>query len=173
MAIAKRTRPVLSLLCALASCATSSFQGDVYRDGQTAFRLGPLGERWHRIGLSGSDLAFRDDSGGAILANALCEGIKDVSLDVLTNQALIGLEAIQERGRELITLDGRAALKTRLSATLDGVRVELELVVTKKDGCTYDFELVAGAPIFRDREADFWRLVQGFQQLPRQGSRVN
>lgn len=157
----------------LAGCATSSFEGDVYRDAETAYRVGPLGRRWHRVGLSGSNLAFRDDSGGSILVNALCEGIKDVPLDVLTNQALIGLEHLQETGREVVTLDGRSAMKTRLSATLDGVPVELELVVTKKDGCTYDFDLVTGASVFADREADFWRLVQGFQQLPRQIAKVN
>lgn len=157
------------LSCALVSCATGTFTDGVYRDAQTAYRVGPLGASWRRFGLSGGDIAFRHAAGGAILANALCEDIKDVPLDVLTNQALIGVEHKQEHAREVVTLDGRAALRTRLSAALDGVPVELELVVTKKDGCTYDFELVTGAQVFADREVDFWRFVQGFKQL----SRVN
>jgi hypothetical protein len=165
------------LLLAIPCCAGGHFEtgaeGGVYRDGQTAYRVGPLDRSWHRFGLSGGDLAFRDDSGGSILANAFCEGIKDVPLDVLTNQALMGLEQKQEHGREIVTLDGRAALRTRLSAAVDGVPVELELVVTKKDGCTYDFELAAGERTFADREAAFWRFVQGFRQLPRNSPGVD
>ena len=158
-----------TILLVLAGCATSSFSGDVYRDAQTDYRVGHLDATWHRFNLSGSDLAFRNEAGGSIMANAMCAGIKDVPLDVLTNQALMGLEQKQEHSREVTTLDGRAALRTRLSATLDGVPVELDLVVLKRDACTYDFELVAGSKVFADRQPDFWRFVQGFEQLPRAG----
>jgi hypothetical protein len=156
-------------VCAILGCATGSFEGSVFRDSETAYRVGPLDPRWHRFDLSDANLAFHDDAGGTILANAFCSDISDVPLDVLTNQALMGLEQKQETAREVVTLDGRSALKTRLSATLDGVPVDLELVVTKKDGCTYDFELVTGTSgqTFADREPGFWQFVEGFQQLPK------
>jgi hypothetical protein len=157
----------LGLLLLLGACATASFEQNVYRDSQTTYRIGLLDGRWHRFDLSGADLAFRDDTGGSIVTNALCEGIKDVSLDVLTHQALMGLEQTKEIERQELTLDGRSALRTHLSASLDGVPVELELVVTKKDGCTYDFMLVAGSQAFAPLVPAFWQLVQGFHQLPR------
>jgi len=160
-----RVSVVMSL--AFTACATSSFSGNVYRDSQTAYRVGPLDASWERFNLPDCNLAFRSKGGGSIMANAVCAGIKDVPLDVLTNQALIDLEQKHEQSRELITVDGRGAQRTRLSASLDGVPVELDLVVLKKDGCTYDFQLVAGRKIFADREADFWRFVHGFEQLPR------
>src|SRR5579863_1939580 len=122
-----------------AGCATGTFAGNVYRDSQTAFRLGDLPATWHRFNLSGADLTFRDDSGGTILVNGTCEGVTDVSLDVLTNQALFGVEHREVVSREMITLDGRDALRTQVKGTMDGVPVELELVVLKKDDCTYDF----------------------------------
>lgn len=156
-----------SLWLVVAACATSSFKDGVYRDSHTAYRVGPLDSSWERFSLSDCNLAFRHHAGGSILANATCEGIHDVSLDVLTNQALMGFDQRREQGRERITLDGRVAQRTRLTATLDGVPVALELVVLKKDNCTYDFELVAGPAIIADREADFWRFVQGFEQLSR------
>jgi hypothetical protein len=154
----------VGLWLALAACATSSFSGGVYRNSQTAYRVGPLDATWERFHVSDCNLAFRNPAGGSIMANATCD-VRDLPLDVLTNQSLIGLEQKQEQSREVITLDGRAALRTRLSATLDGVPILLDLVVLKKDGCTYDLELVAGARAFVDREADFWRFVQGFEQL--------
>jgi hypothetical protein len=154
------------VLVALAACATSSFSGNVFRNSETAYRVGPLDASWVRDRPSDCNLAWRNPAGGTIMVNALCEGIRDVPLDVLTNQALFGLEQKQEHSRETFTLDGRAAQRTRLSASLDGVPVELDLVVLKKDGCTYDFQLVASAKAFADREGEFWRFVQGFEQLP-------
>jgi hypothetical protein len=156
----------VSVLLALTACATGSFTGGVYRDSHTAYRVGPLDASWVRDNPTDCNIAFRNPKGGTIMANAICEGIRDVPLDVLTNQALFGLDQKQEHSRETFALDGREAQRTRLSAKLDGVPVELDLVVLKKDGCTYDLQLVAGREVFADREADFWRFVQGFEQLP-------
>jgi hypothetical protein len=160
-----RTGATIFLL-GLAGCASSGFQDNVYRDAHVCYRVGPLDASWHRFNVSDCNVAFRHVDGGSILANGRCSGIKDVPLDVLTNQAVIGLEDKQEHSREVITLDGRAALRTRMSATLDGVPVELDLVVLKKDNCTYDLQLVAGQKVFAERESDFWRFVEGFQQMP-------
>jgi hypothetical protein len=42
-----------------------------------------------------------------------------------------------------VPLDGREALRSHVVAKLDGVPRELLLTVMKKDGCVYDFALVA------------------------------
>ncbi len=65
----------------------------------------------------------------------------------------------------MFTLDGRAAVRVRLTAALDGVAVHMDLVALKKDDCVYDLELVAGERAFAESDQDFWRFVQGFQQL--------
>jgi hypothetical protein len=158
------------ILSLLTGCAGGTFADWVYRDSQTAYRVGPLPAGWERVDLKGGNVAFRHGSGGSILANGLCTGVKDVPLDVLTNQALFGLEQKQEMSRETFTLDGRAAERTRLTGALDGVPVELELVVLKKDNCTYDLQLVAapGAP-FDARVADFDAFVAGFHELGTSG----
>jgi hypothetical protein len=155
------------LLSGLVACATTSFEGGVFRDAQTAYRVGTLNGTWHRFDLPGGDLAFRNEAGGAILANAICTGLADLSLDVLTTQELMQLRDPNEQAQELVTLDGRSALETRETATLDGVPVRIELFVLKKDGCTYDFSLVASKQEFPKREAEFRGFVAGFQQLPR------
>jgi hypothetical protein len=149
-----------------ASCAGGRFEAGVYSDSQTAYRIGSLDAAWARFSLSGSNLAFRHPSGGSILVNSTCEGIKDVPSEVLVNQSLFGVEQKHELEREVFTLDGRAATRVRLTGALDGVAVHLDLVVLKKDDCVYDLELVAGGSAFPDSDQDFWRFVQGFQQLP-------
>jgi len=156
-------------LLALASCAAGRFDGVVYRDSQVAFRVGRMGPNWRRLSLSGGDVLLRHAGGGAVLANAVCSGIKDVPLEVLANQALFGVVETQEWSRDVVTLDGRAALRLRLAGTLDGVPVDLDLVVLKKDGCVYDLQLVAGPAVFAERDHDFDRLVAGFGTVGRGG----
>jgi hypothetical protein len=153
------------LTALLASCAGSRFDQGIYRDMEVAYRVGPLGPGWNRVHLSGANLTFIHEGGGAILVNASCHGIKDLPLDVLTNQALFEVEGQREKSRDVMTLDGRAALRTRLSGSVDGVTVELDLVVMKKGRCTYDIQLVAGGDTFAAREQDFYNFVAGFHEL--------
>jgi hypothetical protein len=56
---------------------------------------------------------------------------------------------------ETIPFDAREALHTVLRAKLDGVEMQYDIYVLKKDGCVYDFVYVApparfadGAPLF-------------------------
>jgi len=164
MSVARLTSGVA--LTALLSCAGGRFEAGVYRDSQTAYRIGSLDPAWIRFSLSGSNLAFRHPGGGSIVVNSTCRGIKDLPLDVLVNQSLFGVEQKREFSRQTFTLDGRLALRVRLSGAMDGVPVDMDLVVLKKDDCTYDLQLVAGEAVFPDRDSDFWAFVQGFEQLP-------
>lgn len=110
---------------------------------------------------TGARAAWRHADGGTIAANATCGDADDVPLDVLTNHLLFGIEDKRERGRLPLQLAGRAGLRTRLDGTLDGVRVALDLVVLKKDGCTFDLMLIA--PPGTRREPDFDRFVASFE----------
>ncbi len=146
-------------------CAAGRFEGDVYRGPQVAFRIGALGPEWRRIDLAGGDVVLRHRSGGTVVANGSCQGLGDLPLQVLANQALFGVNDIREHGRETLTLDGRAALRLRLTGTVDGVPIDLDLVVLKKDGCVYDLQLAAPPAAFAERDQDFDRLVAGFHAL--------
>ncbi len=167
--VASKAWPMVALALAamgLASCAGGHFEAGVYRDHQTAYRIGTLGEGWTRFDLSGSNLAFRHPSGGSILVNSTCTDIKDVPLEVLVNQSLFGVEQKHELSREVFTLDGRAAVRVRLTAALDGVAVHMDLVALKKDDCVYDLELVMKIRAFAERRSGLLALRhQGFQQL--------
>src|SRR3954468_884552 len=162
-------RAMLCLAPFALGCAMARFEGDTYHGAHATYRLGRLTGEWRRREVPGANLTFVSDSGGTIFVNATCTDIKDLSLDVLTNQELFGVEQQREVRREVLTLDGRAALRTRLTGTLDGVPVAMELVVLKKDGCTYDFGLIASQDVFAARGADFSILVSGFHQLERRG----
>jgi len=151
------------LVCLLAGCGfRGDLTGTVYRDGPVVFRIGALPGAWKRVQVADGQLAFHHADGGTIMAHATCEDRADVSLDVLTNHLLFGIDQRRELPRSPLSLDGRQGLRTRLVGTLDGVAVALELVVLKKDGCTYDFQLASSPQAFALRQPDFERFVQGF-----------
>ena len=128
---------------------------------------GGLPDGWERVRHQGDTVAFHHAGGGTIVRARSCGDGDDVPLDVLTNHLLLGIENRHERARRPLVVDGRAALHTELDATLDGVRVALDLVVFKKDGCTVDVYLVAPLPSFAARRADFDRYVAGAFQVSR------
>ncbi len=88
----------------------------------------------------------------------------DVPLRSLTQHLYLGFTDRTLRLEREFTLDARAALRTEMVASLDGVPQDLTFVVMKKDGCVYDFWRVAAKPA---PDAEFDAFVQGFQVLPK------
>jgi hypothetical protein len=159
-------RAALFTCLVMAGCHLGGgLSGDTYRDGLVAYRIGNLPSEWRRVQVTEGQLAFHHAGGGTIVANGSCEPREDVSLDVLTNHLLFGIEDRREQSRIRFDLDGRAALRTRLAGTLDGVPVALDLVVLKKDGCTYDLGLAASPAVYPLRQPDFERFFRGFAGL--------
>lgn len=157
----------IALVALLSSCgASSSFDGRLFRDSEASFEIGELDDNWKRVDVGGdNDLAFASAVHDAVVqVNASCDPALDIPLEALTAHLLIGSTERQERSAELEPLDGREALHTHVLARFDGVPRELYLVVIKKDGCVYDFALVApvGAQ-FEAARGDFLRVVDGFR----------
>jgi hypothetical protein len=151
-------------LLAVAGCAGSSFDGHVYHQGDLFFRVGPVPSTWHPIEVDGTLLAFRDDSAPATIAvNGRC-GLDgdDVPLEALTHHLFLHFTDRKLISQERIELDGRAALRTELTAALDGVPLRYRVVVMKKDTCVYDFMLMgtSGAD-----SGGFDRFVGGFETM--------
>ena len=132
------------------------------------YRVGELPPAWERVKVSENDLAwYTPDTGHALSVNASCDQRQDASLPVLTRHLLAGFterQAVEERA---VVLDEREALRSHYQAKLDGVPVELLLVVLKKDACVYDFTYVAPLGRFPDRVEDLEALMRGFHtELP-------
>ena len=150
------------VLCAFPGCGGPAFDGNIYRGQEVSFRIGPLPKGFRRIEVDGALLAFRDDAGDATIAlNGRC-GVDgdDVPLQALTNHLFLTFTKRRVESQQTLLLDGREALRTELSAELDGVPRRFVVFVLKKDGCVYDFMWI-GAESATD-STDFQRFVQGF-----------
>jgi hypothetical protein len=149
------------------ACAGARFDGHTFRDGPIAFRLQEVPPSWRRIDADGSLLAFRDDGAQASIAvGGRChKDGDDVPLVSLTHHLFLHFTDRQVLEQTHFDLDGRAALHTRLSAELDGVPKQFDVVVLKKDGCVYDFVQVAAPGVNEAARERFLTFVRGFSTV--------
>ena len=118
--------------------------GGPLREDKSAvgYQLGSLAaERWTRQAKSesGADTVFDSQKNGSIIAlQSVCDRYPNASLESLMKQMLSPLsdrEVISESKR---SLDGRDSLWTRVRGSLDGVPVESQLVVYRKNNCIFE-----------------------------------
>jgi hypothetical protein len=149
------------------ACASSGFDGHVYRNGDLRFRVGQVPASWRSIDADDALLAFRDDPANATVAlNGRC-GVDgdDVPLASLTQHLFLEFTDRDLGTQKPLTLDGREALRTEITASLDGVKKHYVVYVLKKNGCVYDFMYIAAAGSNAEAAATFDGFVQGFSTL--------
>jgi hypothetical protein len=167
MASAFERAALLAALCSCGGAARGSFDGAVYRDGPIAFTLPPVPREWRRVDVTDASLAFRDDVHGAsVLVNARCgKADGNTPLLALTNHLLMGSTEREFVTQNVEPFDGREALHSHVRAKWDGVPMELDIYVMKKDGCTYDFVYMGSPSAFTEGSTSFEAVVRGFRTL--------
>ncbi len=163
-----RAPQFLVVLAVFAASCSHGVKDGVFRKDETAYQVSEPGTGWEEVRLEDNDLAWTSAATGHTLAlNSTCEGHDDPPLDVLTRHLLFGFTDDVTVASGKLVMDGRDALRTRFTAKLDGVPVELDLVVLKKDDCVYDFSLVAPVGRGDEKRADFQKVLEGFKVEPR------
>jgi hypothetical protein len=157
---------VLGGLAGLAGCVhPDSFGDGVFRKEGVTVRVGPVPSAWRRITVDGADLAFRDDAGsGSVLFDVRCgHRDDDAPLSVLTGHLIMGTTEREFDAEDTVPFNGREALHTLLRAKLDGVPMQYDIYVTKKDGCVYDLVYVAPPGRFAAGAAAFEPFATGLR----------
>lgn len=154
----------------------------------TSFGVGLPGRGWkpYPEDESGLQVAwFHPDSASVIQVRSQCAEHGDSTLEMFTEH--IGAdfedwEIIQSdtgkrdrRGRPIMKLHqkelqliDRRAVRTSISAKLDGVAIHLEIVVVKKNGCLFDLMYISRPEDYEKRLKAFEQVVAGFR-FPLQG----
>ncbi|MCB9635312.1 MAG: hypothetical protein H6721_24595 [Sandaracinus sp.] len=149
----------------LACGGGARYEGGEFRDGPVHFAVRPP-DGWRAISVARTnDLAWAHDDAGAVLqVNGDCDPSLDIPLVALTNHLLVGFTEREIVEQILVPVDGREALRTHVVAKLDGVPRELLLHVVKKNGCVYDFALVAPpGERFAQARASYETVLQSFE----------
>lgn len=128
------------------------------------YQVGELPASWSRVKLGKAMVAFyNEDLGSTISTDSFCDqAYDDAPLASLTQQLMPGMQEIKTLSEESFMLGDRGALRTILTATMDGLPVKLSLVVVKKNWCLFDFFLVSNEAHFAAAEKDFEKFYQGF-----------
>ena len=161
--ILRRTTWLCATFLAIA-CAASTWDGHTYAGDSLRFRLGPVAPGWRRIHDEDALLAFRDPARDLVISvNVRCgKDGDDVPLAALTQHLFLYFTNRQVVRQDANMLDGREALRTELLAKLDGVARRFVVYVLKKDGCVYDFILIAAPSANISYFGEFDRFVLGF-----------
>ena len=139
-----------------------AFEGGVLHKGELAVRVGPVPEPWRRVSIEGADLAYRDEAHDAsVLFDVRCARGSDAPLTVLTEHLIMGTTDRDFVTQDTVPLDRREALHTLMRAKLDGVPMQYDIYVMKKDGCVYDMVYVAPPARFTAGAPDFERFALG------------
>jgi hypothetical protein len=158
--------PVLAAVLLSTGCS-AGLQGDTFHGQGFAFRIGAIPESWRRVEVSHAALAFRDDRDGAtVVVNARCGlDAEDVPLESLTQHLFLRFTEREILEQAVIPFDQREAMRTVVTAKLDGVPMKFDVWVLKKDGCVYDFAYMTAPPRFLRGAEEFERFVRGFSTL--------
>jgi hypothetical protein len=163
-----------SLLALAIGCGSAAprLEAGVYRQGPVAFRIAEVPPAWHPLQVGGATLAYRDEAHlASILIDGRCGGKDDdVPLLALTDHLVMGTTDRQISAQETIPFDEREAMHTRLRARLDGVLMDYDVFVLKKDACVYDFVYVADPAKSEGGTAAFEQFVGTFHTLPGAGA---
>jgi hypothetical protein len=151
-------------------CGGGGLEGQVYRGDGFAFRIGEVPSSWRRVDNSERALAYEDPALGAtILANGRCDKDgEDVPLRSLTQHLFIQFTDREIHAEKVEPFDGREALRTDVTAKLDGVPLRFAVWVLKKDRCVYDLLYFAAPDRFEQGVAGFDAWVRGFSAMPRE-----
>jgi hypothetical protein len=142
-----------------------TFEGGVLRKGDLSVRFGPVPGSWSPIQVQGADVAFRDSGRMAsILFDVRChERDGDAPLSALTGHLIMGTTERDFEKQDTIPFDGREAMHTLMRAKLDGVPMQYDIFVMKKDGCVYDLVYVAPPDAFAQGADGFERFALGLR----------
>jgi hypothetical protein len=166
---ARPLAPGLGLVALVVGCGASlpGVEAGVYRDSQVAFRVGEVPAGWAPVHVERANVAYRDEAHRAsVLVDGRCQRKDDdVPLLALTDHLIAGTTERTFASQDTIPFDGREALHSRLTAKLDGVPMDYDLYVFKKDDCVFDLVYVGEPAVMDGGVAGFERFVAGFHTL--------
>ncbi len=159
----------LVLLVFQAACSgpRATFRDGVVTRDAVRYGVGDPGPGWviQKSGEYG-DLMLRNEETGAYLsANSTCNRYEDSPLRRLAENLLWGLTEQNRLRESVIPFAGREAFEMELTGKLDGVPIQLYVLVLKKDRCIFDFSCAARPDRFDPVRESCEKFVKGFEDL--------
>ena len=170
LSLRRSIAPVVVLAC-LVGCA--GWHGDTYvahrsppklARKETTYRFGLPGGDWQPLNEPGAQVVWANSQYPAVIhLDSQCGKHGDSSIEQFADHLRIDFREWNVVSQAVEPLAGRDAVRTVVVGELDGVQqMQMELVILKKDGCLFDFQLLAPPAHFAQGKPDFDRVVAGF-----------
>jgi len=149
-------------LVPLVGCSPA-FDGRVYHGEGYTLNVPAVPREWSELHVTETALAWEDRrSGATIAANGRCDRDgEDVPLQSLTQHLFFQFTERDIHSQDVVAFDGREAMRTDVTAKLDGVPRRLVTWVMKKDKCVFDLFYLARPDRFDEGVGTFDTWVKG------------
>jgi hypothetical protein len=118
---------------------------------------------WKKRSPEDSDKAFQLPSGNIATVTSSCRRHPEASLELLTKHLLMGTRHVSIERRDSLKIGDSDALLTKLSASMEGAKFNMIVVVTRKSDCVFDFSLVSPKAIPSSDESEFLAFVRSLK----------
>lgn len=126
---------IISLL--LSSCVSVQLPGGKITQAKDVQYSDP-GAPFEKIKAQNSDRTWQSkNTGNTISYLSECGGTADPSLQSIETESLSAMNDLKVIATEELTYNGREARQTVARGEIDGVAVQIALLIFKKNGCTY------------------------------------
>lgn len=127
-------------------------------------RISPPAQPFSSIDTKAGDAAWKSPSTGSIISYLSdCSEESDPTLANLRDDILRGLENVLIQTEEELTFQGRKALRTTVLGEVDGVTSAVDLLVLKKNSCSYVITFVSSPNGQQKDLAAFNSFLKGFE----------
>ncbi len=110
------------------------------------------------------DHAWKNEkNGNSISYLSECNTVADPSLENIHRGLVSSIDNVANIEKQLFQFNGRESLRSTATGQVDGVSSKFDLVVFKKNGCTYILSYVATEANFDSNHKDFDRFLDGFK----------
>lgn len=128
----------VALIFLLTSCSFFSTT-EKSQSAKDSYTLPTLPKSWKANHTQQADYIFYGPEGSSLLIQSFCKEFQSPSLKNLAQGTFNSLDRAQITEQEEFNLQDRKALRSQGEAFLDGVKIHLTLVNTKRNNCYYDF----------------------------------
>lgn len=120
-------------------------------------------EKFRPIELKNADKAWQNKNTGTTLSFlSVCDDTADPSIESLQSSTLRGLDQVQVNSSDTQKYNNREAVRTVATGKVDGVSVQLLLMIFKKNSCNYTVSMVGLVEKIDTDKNEFDKFLEGF-----------
>ena len=149
----------------LSGCVPAAWRKAKAMEGR--YLTGSPGEGWVAVPPGAADRAwFNDHLGASIYTDSNCgPRYAEERIEDLATELTVGFRDVKTVKEEYVTVGDREGILRVQSGKLDGIAVQMGLLVVNKNACNYDFAYISPPDGFASGWDAYQAVVKGFKEL--------